>query len=502
MEAATIRATCPNCQSTLRIPAAWAGQVVKCKKCGSGVRTVAGATPPASPVQGEAHQHGHAEHFAPAASGSPFDELSPAAAGRRENPFEGEEHAPPPYAGYPPQGYYPPPGYLYPMPPGYGAPPPGYPYPMPPGYPAPPMGYAPPPGYPYPMPPGYPPPGAYEPPAPPPYQPPAYAPAPPPPQGPSAAAVAVAAVAGFKPSEALGSHSRRGQYRRGPDNAKYIWIGVALILTAGLVFGGLYGAKQLTRKPTVEPTGGSGEPKEPKAGTNPGTGSPKGSSGLLANVGGYPRRLLFIHISNYLYLNPLTHAQVDGKIHGPDLTKPAANRLATEWRVPSDQLFLLSDTAPLADQRSPMREVLTGTYEKFFETSRTQDRIVVYFGGHVLTKDGKTYLVPIEGDPDDAEKLVPLSDFYAKMKECKATQKVVIWDVCRFNPERGRNRPGSEPMTEETATALAATPSGVQALITCQTGENALEFYNAQPDGFGKGKLPVVGSNFLGASAS
>ena len=487
MDAATIRATCPNCQSTLRIPTAWAGQVVKCKKCGSGVRTIASAPEPLS--LDDAEQHGHADHFVPA-GGSPFEELRTAGSTARENPFEGGEHAPPAHAGYPPQGYYP------------YAPPPGYPYAPPPGYPpAPPMGYGPPPGYPYPMPPGYPQPMAYEPPAPP-YQPPAYSP-PPPPQGPSAVAVAVAAVAGFKPSEALGSHSRKGQYRRGPDNAKYIWIGVALILTAGLVFGGIYGAKLLTRKPAADQAGGTNDPKDSKPSPNPGgPGTPNTKSGPspLANGDKFPRRLLFIHISNYLYLNPLTHSQVDGKIHGPDQTKPAANRLATEWRIPSDQIYLLSDTAPGADMRLPMREVLSGTYEKFFETSRAQDRIVVYFGGHVLTKDGKTFLVPIEGDPDDLERLVPLDEFYAKMKACKATQKVVIWDVCRYNPERGRSRPGSEPMTEETAKALAATPPGVQALLTCQPGENALEFYNAQPDGFGKGKQPVVGSNFLSAT--
>src|SRR5882757_589953 len=36
---ATIRATCPTCQSPLKIPAKWAGQAVKCKKCGAVVRT-------------------------------------------------------------------------------------------------------------------------------------------------------------------------------------------------------------------------------------------------------------------------------------------------------------------------------------------------------------------------------------------------------------------------------------------------------------------------------
>jgi predicted Zn finger-like uncharacterized protein len=496
MDSGTIRATCPNCHAALRIPAAWAGHVVKCKKCGSGVRTVAPvpATPQPQPVFSlDDAEQPDSEKQVYQEGGDDFADLGPARASR-DNPFEGPEHAAPP-PGYHP-GYYPPPGYPYPLPPGYS-------YPVPPGY-----GAMPPAGYPYPMPPSYPAPAApaaYEPP--PAYQPPApvyQAPPPPPapaftpPAGPSAVAQA---VAGFKPSEALATHAtRRGGYRRGPDHAKYIWIGVALLLTCGLVAGGIYGVKQIKKNEHANngnhPTNGNGEPKGGNSGT-PGV-TPK-SINPLANSGNFPRRLLFIHISNYLYLNPLTHAQVDGKIIGPDLTKPAANRLAAELRVPNDQTFLLSDTAPGADQRAPMREVLTGTYDRFFETSRNQDRIVVYYGGHVLTKDGKTYLVPIEGDPDDAEKLVPVDDFYAKMKACKATQKIVIWDVARYNPDRGRNRPGSEPLAEETAKALGSPPPGVQAILTCQPGENALEFYNIQPDGFGRDKLPVIGSNFLAA---
>src|SRR5687767_12048477 len=35
----TVRATCPKCQTTLRIPAQWVGQAVKCKKCGTVVRS-------------------------------------------------------------------------------------------------------------------------------------------------------------------------------------------------------------------------------------------------------------------------------------------------------------------------------------------------------------------------------------------------------------------------------------------------------------------------------
>jgi hypothetical protein len=229
----------------------------------------------------------------------------------------------------------------------------------------------------------------------------------------------------------------------------------------------------------VAPVGGQPGPKAP-------------------DPGPFPRRLLFIHVSNYLYLNPLTATGMSGGAKGPDLTRAAANRLGYEWRVPSEQVYLVPDTAAPPHQRIPMKRVITGAYEQFFATSRAQDRIVVYFGGHVLHLDGKTYLAPVEGDPGDAATLIPLDHFYDKLKACKATQKVVVWDVCRFNPERGRHRPGSEPMTPEVAKALAAAPPGVQVVLTCQPGENALEFDNLQPDG--PNKVGIPGSSFLEAS--
>jgi hypothetical protein len=209
-------------------------------------------------------------------------------------------------------------------------------------------------------------------------------------------------------------------------------------------------------------------------------------------AGTLPRRMLFIHISRYMYLNPLTYAQVSSGGTGQDRSKSAAMRLAYDWRIPSDpkankfnQLFVLSDTARPDDAKGPpplcMKNVVVGAYEQFFETSRAQDRIVVYFGGHVLEKDGKAYIAPIEGDPAEIEAtMIPLSDFYDKLKACKATQKVVIWDVCRYNPERGRVRPGSEPMTPQLHQALVAAPDGVEVVVTCSPGENALEFSNLQ----------------------
>ena len=551
---ATVRATCPNCRNVLRIPAQWVGQAVKCKKCGSIVRSKPKgdgteestplseneATVPAVPTEAfdfskpsdDNDPFPLPEPFAPVAQEPEHDD--------RFDPTGGAD------ASSQPQPAAPPPGYPYPMPPGY--PPPGA-YGMPPGYP-----YAPPPGYPYPMPPGYPPPGygyppgAYAPPpgyppgayAPPPGYPGAYAPPPGYPYGvpPGAVPYPAPAASGQAPANApnanapaspnkpvgpalpakAGAQPGKGgakaarpapdpvppsnefktdapasgprRYKRGNSKGKMVWVAVCLVLTGGLVAGGIFGAQYLNekygkdRKDTVnagDPKGdGKGEPNDPK---NPGAGAP------VVKAGPMPRRMLFVHISRYMFLNPLTAAQQNGDIRGEDRSKPAAARLANEWQIfydPKDteksQLFVLSDTARPDNPRAtdipiPVKNVVVGAYEQFFATSRAQDRIVFYFGGHALEKDGKVFIAPVEGDLDDVEtSMIPLADIYAKLAACKATQKIVIWDVCRYNPQRGRQRPGSEPLSEVVHKALVTAPPGVEVITTCQVGENALEF--------------------------
>ncbi|MBY0460392.1 MAG: caspase family protein [Gemmataceae bacterium] len=190
--------------------------------------------------------------------------------------------------------------------------------------------------------------------------------------------------------------------------------------------------------------------------------------------GAFPRRLLFVQVSGYLYLNPLTH----GGPGGPDRTREAATRLATALRVPAgkgdDQLFVLSDA--LADSPLPTRDAVAKAVGGFCDTTRPHDRVVLYLGGHAVEKDGKAYFVPLDGDPDAPATLLPVSDLYAKLKELRAAQKVVVWDVCRHNPERafGRREPG--PMSEALFKLLATPPEGVQVLASCGPKDFALEY--------------------------
>lgn len=198
----------------------------------------------------------------------------------------------------------------------------------------------------------------------------------------------------------------------------------------------------------------------------------------------FPRRLLFVNISKYAFMNPLFSGQ------GPrgDMASETARKLAFEWRVPQDnsnnQFYLLSDSMGKSDTPPVMKAVLEPTIYQFIESSRKQDRIAIYFGGHALEKDGKAYLAASDGDPDDPTSLIALDSIYTKLKDCPAQQKIVIWDVCRLNPQFGRAFPGSEPMTEKLHQLLTSPPPGIQAWVSCSIGENAIE-------------LPRTGSEFL-----
>src|SRR5262249_26071620 len=119
----------------------------------------------------------------------------------------------------------------------------------------------------------------------------------------------------------------------------------------------------------------------------------------------FPRRLLFISISNYTTLNKLT-AHAPG---GTDRSHDIALLLARELKVPTQndsQLVFLADMAPPPNERFPTRQAIVETVDQFFSSSKPQDRIVIYFGGHVIEIDGKAYLVPIEGDRKDLSLLI------------------------------------------------------------------------------------------------
>jgi hypothetical protein len=425
-----VRATCPGCQSVLRIPAAWADRAIKCKKCGR-------------VVQGKGRK----------AAASPTVATPPTLPAA--TPLPADANGTPPAA---PPTYAPPAAYPAPYPADYPQPQ-AYPYQptQPQAYPYQATPYPAPAAYPYAVPQSYP-----------------------------------QADLDFTNGTVIADHASADpaalpvrRRRRNSGASKFVWVAFALLLTGGLIAGGIYGLP-LLKKQSGDQANAADDMKQVEA----------NNSSLKTASLPFPRRMLVISVSKYLYCNGLTA----GKGRKSDHVTEVAKRIAFDWRVPQDetnnQLYVLSDTAP-KDARAMLRPIIQDAYTQFCATSRAQDRVLIYYGGHAVEKEGKAYLVPVDGDLTDPTTLLPLDDLWAKVQACPAQQKVVVFDVCRINEDDDRVRPGSEPMSKELEAKLLAAPPGVQVVTTCSAGQNALEF--RRPPDLGERTNDVSGSLFLSA---
>jgi hypothetical protein len=189
----------------------------------------------------------------------------------------------------------------------------------------------------------------------------------------------------------------------------------------------------------------------------------------------FPRRALLISVHGYLFANPvgfglpMKNARNVGGL--PD-------KLCNGLRIPHNQIVQLSDAAGRGQSHAPLKSVIEGTLAKFLSTSRPQDRILVLFAGHAVEVDGEAYLVPLEGELDRPDSLIPLKKVLGDLAACPARQKVFVLDVCRLNPVTGAERPGGEAMGPKVAEAIQSPPPGVQIWSACGAGQHSYETEN------------------------
>lgn len=427
-----VQVACPNCQNVLRVPPDLGDASVKCKHCGFILQLKKKATPPPPPPAGRAaapvfpiSSHiGSNGTTAPVASAARTLPASALPLGLEELP----EYVPPAVQQFSPSNRVPTPIVA--------------PLPLDDGHPASPSDYNP----------------AFE-------------------------------TAGQR-------YTGRGSYK-GPRNSgmgKWIALGVILLIgTAAMAivmfkrdwFGDKPGAKSgNTEQEQVNNTNDGGN--------NPGTGANTKQNPVIKvdigkkpppaiAAGPMPRRMLAISITNYPYVNALNYgdSKVDREADRKDFYK-AIDRLATGWKIPKDQTYFLTD-GPVENNKVdskhiPLKMVVEGTIERFLETSRAQDRIVLVFAGHAMEKDGEAYLVPLEGEFEEIPTLIPLKPIYEKLAKCKAQEKLVIFDVCRFDPGRGVERPIFGTMTEGLEKALHDCPPDTAVVTSCSAGQYSYEY--------------------------
>lgn len=98
---------------------------------------------------------------------------------------------------------------------------------------------------------------------------------------------------------------------------------------------------------------------------------------------------------------------------------------------PSDHVLEMTDlSAP--DRQSRLAE-LRKEFSNFLTSKdiRRQDRVLVFFSGHGVLFEGRTYLVPADADPDRiAQTCWPLDELRVALQRCVAETKFVVLDCC------------------------------------------------------------------------
>jgi serine/threonine protein kinase len=204
---------------------------------------------------------------------------------------------------------------------------------------------------------------------------------------------------------------------------------------------------------------------------------------------GFPRRALVISVNNYLFFSPTNYGQQ--LRNSRQNVRWMINRFSEGLHIPLNQIAELSDAA-VKDARPTLKPVIEATLKDFLNTSRPQDCLLVMFIGHYVEMGDDVFLVPMEGDREDPKTLIPLKDVYAQLAACKSRQKVLVLDVCRFNPGSGLERPGSGPMGDDVKVPgamgpkleamLKAPPEGVQVWSACSKEQQSLELSDSNLD--------------------
>src|SRR5579864_1680086 len=189
----------------------------------------------------------------------------------------------------------------------------------------------------------------------------------------------------------------------------------------------------------------------------------------------YPRRLLGICVSNYLYANPIAYG---GRTSRTSHDFGAVlKRLSEKLHIDKSQVYELSDGAkPI---RQPIKKVIELSIQQFMETCRPQDRIIFILTAHALEIDGKPYIVPIEGDLEDPRGLIELKWVMDQLATCKAQQKIFLADFNRYQSVAGETRPSGGKMSPKIEEMLKHPPAGVQVWSACSAGQYSYEYDDA-----------------------
>ena len=164
-----------------------------------------------------------------------------------------------------------------------------------------------------------------------------------------------------------------------------------------------------------------------------------------------------IGINQYQYLQPLNYAQKDAEAIYEYLVDVAG--------FPRDQSLLITDKSPQMSRMStyPNRENIVDWVESFCkEQLGPEDVLWFFFSGHGFAKDGRDYLLPIDGNPTQLETTgIPIAKLFDYFKAAATDKILVLLDINRAQGAHAGESVGTQ-------TAEIARKLKIPTILSCQ----------------------------------
>lgn len=170
-----------------------------------------------------------------------------------------------------------------------------------------------------------------------------------------------------------------------------------------------------------------------------------------------------VGINNYEFMQPLSYAQRDAETVAEFLRQEAN----------FDEVFLFTTDSPRVNGKStfPFRTNLLRMMREIFDQPRMSsgDNFWFFFSGHGMRHEGRDYLMPLDGDPEDPENsAIPTHVITDYLRECGADNVVMILDACRNQRKKSGEGIGRE-------TEAVARQTGVISIFSCSPHEYSYE---------------------------
>lgn len=141
-----------------------------------------------------------------------------------------------------------------------------------------------------------------------------------------------------------------------------------------------------------------------------------------------------------------------------------------------DDLTVIRDGAK-QNNLLPFRNNILQQMTTLFDTVNEKDLVFVAFSGHGVHINNKSYLCPADSRLENPEEtMVSVDQVYTMLRECPASQKILVIDACRNDPTSGRRGPTDATSSSAFTRSLnQELPQGTLLFSSCEPGQFSIE---------------------------